>query len=242
MPRSFLVTRWAIVWFVLSTAVAMALYPGGTYLNKTTLGYSFFSNFLSDLGTVVAWGGEPNLPAAVIFVLAEVVLVGALIAFFAALLKRLSTGAGKRWAQAGVAAGLLAAIGILIAALVPADRFLTLHVQGALLAFRGLVPAAACFAIATARDRRFSRRAVAGWIVLTVLLAAYIGILQWGPRIRTDYGLTFQATAQKVIVFALLVIVWLESVAGEQVPLHVEPQSGVVPSADRETRNHEVSV
>lgn len=37
------------------------------------------------------------------------------------------------------------------------------------------------------------------------LLAAYLGVLEWGPRIRaSDYNLTFQATAQKLIVLSVL--------------------------------------
>jgi hypothetical protein len=215
------------------------LYPGGTYRNKATSGYSFFSNFLSDLGTTVSWGGERNLAAAVIFILAEIVLVAALIALFAALLKLLSEGPGRRWAQAGVAAGLLAASGILMAALVPADRFLTLHIQGALLAFRGLVPAAACFAVATARDRRFTRSALAGWILLTMFLAAYIGVLEWGPRTRSDEGLAFQATAQKIIVSVLLGVLWFESVAAERV---TRSTSRAVASENRKTEERGVAV
>lgn len=41
-------------------AVAMALYPGGTWMDRTTVGHSFWGNFLCDLGHSVALDGRPN--------------------------------------------------------------------------------------------------------------------------------------------------------------------------------------
>ena len=49
--------------FVVLTAAAMFIYPGGTNTDKTTAGYSFLGNFFSDLGRTVARGGDMNTPS-----------------------------------------------------------------------------------------------------------------------------------------------------------------------------------
>ena len=36
--------------FVIINIISIFCYPGGTYLDNNTLGYSFSQNFLSDLG------------------------------------------------------------------------------------------------------------------------------------------------------------------------------------------------
>lgn len=52
-----------LVAFVGVDGVAMALYPGGTWMDRTAVGHDFWGNFLCDLGHAVALDGRPN-PAA----------------------------------------------------------------------------------------------------------------------------------------------------------------------------------
>jgi hypothetical protein len=49
-------------------------------------------------------------------------------------------------------------------------------------------------------------------IGFAVLVAIYIGIMEWGPEIDTTEGLIFQVIAQKVIVFALVGCIPLQSI------------------------------
>ena len=61
-------------------------YPGGTFRDHATSGYSITHNFLSDLGMTVAHDGEPNRLGALLFVLSLTILVvgmGGLCAQFA---------------------------------------------------------------------------------------------------------------------------------------------------------------
>lgn len=44
--------------YVLLNLLAMLLYPGGTDAARDVVGYSFFENFSSDLGTVRTYGGQ----------------------------------------------------------------------------------------------------------------------------------------------------------------------------------------
>lgn len=79
------------------------------------------------------------------------------------------------------------------------------------------VGGSALFAIATVPDRRFRRTAAAAWILLTAVMAAYVGVIEWGPRPRTAYGLTFQVTAQKIVITALFAVIVLQSVEAERI-------------------------
>jgi hypothetical protein len=200
----FRLTRWAVLWFVVSTAVAMLIYPGGTYRDPSSPGYSFSRNFLSDLGNTVAWGGGPNRWGASLFVGAEVLLAAALVSCFAALVILFSSSPSRHWARAAGLVGIAACAALVAAALLPADRFLALHVQAAKFTFRGILATSLLFTIAAARDPRFPRRATIAWALLTLLFAAYVALIEWGPRLDTDPGLVVQATAQKMIVLAAL--------------------------------------
>jgi hypothetical protein len=67
MRNLFTLSRGGIALAVVLTGAAMVVYPGGTMRNPGTNGYSFFQNFLSDLGARVAWGGRQNRASAVLF-------------------------------------------------------------------------------------------------------------------------------------------------------------------------------
>jgi hypothetical protein len=193
----------------------MVVYPGGTYRDRGSKGYLFFSNFLSDLGMPQSWANHPNPWGSILFVSGEVFFAAGLIAFSIAFIG-LSASAAKarKWGRAAALVGLIVALAFIAAGLTPANRVLSLHIQAALLAFRGAFVMAALLALALAADRRFPRRAVAVAIALAVALAGYIGTIEWGPRISSDFGLTFQATAQKVVfVFAVPAFVYLSGVA-----------------------------
>src|SRR5574340_1170713 len=56
--------------FYLLITLSMLLYPGGTKANPNTQGYSFFTNFLSDLGQSVALNGQSNIVSMVLFCIA----------------------------------------------------------------------------------------------------------------------------------------------------------------------------
>ena len=47
--------------FLLLTTIAMFFYPGGTFSDPNTIGYSIWNNLFSDLGRYIAHSGESNL-------------------------------------------------------------------------------------------------------------------------------------------------------------------------------------
>jgi hypothetical protein len=116
-----------------------------------------------------------------------------------------------------LAAGVIAAVvcaSFIGVALTPEDRMLALHIQLTRLAFRAFPLVALLMALASRADAAVPTRATAGWALLTVILAAYVVILDWGPSTRTPSGLVVQVVAQKVVtVAAVLLIVFQTYVA-----------------------------
>jgi hypothetical protein len=86
----------ACILFVVLTAVAMLVYPGGTITDHASRGYRFFENYFSDLGLTRARSGAVNLPAMLLFMVALVSVALALSAFFLAF-TRFCAAAPLRW-------------------------------------------------------------------------------------------------------------------------------------------------
>ena len=79
--------RWAFILgmagcaqFIVLTVIAMFFYPGGTKANPETAGYSFWSNFFSDLGRTATYAGDSNTVSSSLFITA--LLLGALVLVF----------------------------------------------------------------------------------------------------------------------------------------------------------------
>src|SRR5215813_11820629 len=64
-----------------ASTVAAAMYPGGTWTDPTTVGHSFWGNFLCDISRDPALDGRPH-PGAPWGRVAEWSLIGALCLFF----------------------------------------------------------------------------------------------------------------------------------------------------------------
>jgi cytochrome bd-type quinol oxidase subunit 2 len=210
-------TAWAPDRLALTVAVAltgasMRLYPGGTFLDESTRGYSLAHNFLSDLGGTVAFNYQRNLVGAALFGLAMVIGVFTLGACIVASVRVLSTAARARpFARLAAAAAVLVCVGYLGVAVSPQDRWMGLHQAFALTAVHTFPVLTALLAGATMRDDRFRRRATAGWVVLSLVLAGYLVVGHFGPGVRAEHGLQVQVLAQKVMALAAILVLWLES-------------------------------
>ena len=88
--------------FVVLTATAMFVYPGGTNTDKTTVGYSFLGNFFSDLGMTVAHNGQANPIASLMFLIALGSAGLALVLFFMAFLQFFTANTVNRVLSASV--------------------------------------------------------------------------------------------------------------------------------------------
>jgi hypothetical membrane protein len=187
-------------------------YPGGTLHDESTHGYSFTHNFLSDLGTTVAFNSQRNVTGAILFGLSVVVGVLVLSSLIVATVRLLSAVPRARpFAHFAAVAGLLACVGFLGAAIAPVDRAWRLHTLSAMMGFRSFPVVAALLSIATARDARFRARAAVGWAALTIVLIGIIVASRLGPTTDTERGLATQVIMQKIMVSSILIVLWFES-------------------------------
>ena len=204
--------RYALSIALLAVVVSGLLYPGGTVLDASTRGYSVTHNFLSDLGSTVAFNDAPNTAGAVLFAVGVLLGVAVLASTFVGAVRLLSTEPRARaFARLAAVAGALVCLGFLGVALAPADRAFRLHILSSRGAFYSFPVATALLAMATMRDGRFRSRATVGWLTLTVVLVGFIVVAHVCRGLAPTRAVTTEASAQKIMAVAVLVVLWIES-------------------------------
>jgi hypothetical protein len=210
--RPFQFTMFACVQFVLLSALAMWLYPGGTHADPTSRGYSFLQNFFSDLGLTVALNGAPNTASMILFITSLTLAGLGLVAFFVAApqffwrerLLRVPSVLGSVF---GVLSGLCF-IGV---AWTPANLAAGPHGQVTLWAFETFLVVVVFYDLAILLNPRFANVYALVYFLFAVLLGAYIGLMIYGPRADTPRGVMIQATGQKLIVYAAIACMFIQA-------------------------------
>lgn len=198
--------------FVVLTGAAMLAYPGGTYTDPASPGFSFFNNFLSDLARTRNRLGQPQGASRGLFTLALLLVSLAMAGFFSAYrgLAR-NTGSARQLALLGSALGLAAGACFAGVAVVPADLDLPLHDRLVQWAFRCFLGAVLCYLVALPGPAELPARFRRSLLAFAVLLAGYVLLITYGPSPHGPEGQTIQATGQKVIVCAAVLCVGLQS-------------------------------
>lgn len=126
----------------------MRLYPGGTWWDKTTVGYRFWQNYLCDLEWHVGLDGQDNTAGSLFAKAAMLVLLAGLASFWFVAPSLFGPSGRKAFAPARAVPilGVVSVAGTIAVALMPSDRFPVLH--GLLVICSG-VPGLAAVALAT---------------------------------------------------------------------------------------------
>jgi hypothetical membrane protein len=188
--------------FLVLTVAAMFAYPGGNFKEELTTGYDFFHNFFSDLGRITVVGGRSNLVSAALFWTGLTLAGSGLVLFFIAFrLFFRAERVGRFWSDLGSVVGVISGLCFVGIACAPYDVFFALHYNLVFWAFRTFLVAVAIYTYVIFRQSDYPR--VNGWVFVffTVMLAAYMALLEFGPSAKTDAGLVIQATGQKIIVY-----------------------------------------
>jgi hypothetical protein len=160
--------------FYLLLTLSMLLYPGGTKANPKTQGYSFFTNFLSDLGQTESISGQPNIPSMVLF-LSAMVLAGIATVLFSLAFTQLFTHSPLtiRFSRLGALCGVIAGICLIGVGVVPENLVSWLHnfcIYAALVVF---VVAYLFFFLAVIRTKGLPKRISWVYIALGIVLVVY---------------------------------------------------------------------
>jgi hypothetical protein len=208
-----LVVVYASIQFLVLTAIAMLIYPGGAVYELDANRYLFLRNFFSDLGATVTPSGRPNLASHTLFAVALGSVGLALVL------------ASSNWKvivarrQAAPAVGfasqvveIIAGIGFIGIAATPWNLVLDAHNGFVRAAFGFLLAYDLCLLVIQLRNGWSSVYTAANTVYLLLLLA-YVGILFFGPRMDTKTGLEFQVAAQKIIVYASVINLGLQALS-----------------------------
>lgn len=195
-------------------APAACLYPGGTWWNAGTRGYSFWQNFLCDLARRVALDGRPNLVGARLGQVALLALVAAFVPFWP-MLSDLVQRPTLAWAVRVAGGVSIPAMAVVI--LLPSDRFgVAAHGVAVVSAVVLALVAAVCGVVglwAAGSPLRGIAWLGAGTLVVT---AVDFGLYA-GPLVAHKSGSSMTPAIQKIALG--LLVIWMTSVA-----LHARPR------------------
>jgi hypothetical protein len=206
--RGACATLLCLLCFAAFWAGAMALYPGGTWLDRTQLGQSFFGNFFCDLTQPVSLSGVANPVGSRLAQCAMFFFGGALLGFFW-LVPRHFPLPDDRAPQAVFRAGLCAVCIFAAVPLTPSELFGWLHRALSLAAgLVGFLAGLGALMHLVLVDRRRDTLVIVGVLtLLTTLFAAAAFVVYWdapAPPLLVP-------SSQKVA--ALLLSAWIAGVA-----------------------------
>jgi hypothetical protein len=210
--RPFQLVIWGCGQFVVLTFIAMIIYPGGTKFDPEAPGYTFFHNFFSELGFTVTRGGLVNPIAAPLFFIA-LTLAGLGLVFFFVVSPQFfwKTTLLKVLSILGSLSGIVSGLAYVGIAFTPANLLPAPHLQFVLLAFRAFLPAVLFYLVAIFINREYPNRYAVVYLIFAGLLAAYIMLITQGPNVDTAQGVMIQATGQKIIVYAAIITIFIQS-------------------------------
>ncbi|MBL0212892.1 MAG: hypothetical protein IPQ07_03340 [Myxococcales bacterium] len=204
------VLRYAAIQFVVLTPIAMVLYAGGTWFDRSTPHYQFTGNFLSDLGMTHAFSGRANYPSCALFAISLATVGTSIVAFgwtwrgFA-----FERGRARIAGQASAVFATLSGLAFLGVAATPFDRALDAHNTFVLAGF-GLLPCyVATITYAMWRNGVGGAR-IAANLAYLALVMGYVGLVVAGPRLDTPSGHMIQVVGQKTVAYgSMLHVIFL---------------------------------
>ncbi len=181
----------------------MIFYAGGSSINPSSPGFSFWENVLSDLGMLTALSGHSNLISAALFGSSLFMTGILLIPFFIVFPSLFSWARGaKKYATAGGTLGILMASAFIGGSLTPADIYYEIHVAFGGLSFLTALPVTITLATAVFSDLPYPKRYAWTYIALGVIIAIVLIALVLSSGTGTTT--TVLAVGQKIMVFSIL--------------------------------------
>jgi hypothetical protein len=105
----------------------------------------------------------------------------------------------------------------------PADVNLTVHRLFVQIAFSTFLLVVVLYSAAILRDRDYPNFYAFAYIGFAVILAAYLVLLFGGPHVETPEGVRIQATGQKIVVYAEILCMFIQSYGALRVERQLRP-------------------
>lgn len=205
--------------FLILTTLAMIFYAGGTAVNKNASGYSFWANFFSDTGMVKAWSGRDNTISYILLTVTLATLGVVVIPFNLAFQQIFNESSReKKLSKRGSLFGILFGIFVIPVAFTPLDIYPMEHFLFTLIAFSALLVSVLIYIVVILSSKSYPHLYSYTYLTFVVIYCIYYVILMsmlfGGPSSSTAEGLTIQATAQKVVIYALITWLLIQSYGG----------------------------
>ena len=204
--------KMALGLFIVFNVFAMFFYPGSTYLNNLSTGYSFTQNFLSDLGRTLTFLGEVNFLSSQLFNMSLILAGGIFRLFYLHVRKVFNLENQRALAFIGSLFGLLGGLSMMGVGLTPADLYLEIHIVCATWLFRFFFVASLCYSIVIFRHAQFENKFAAGYLVFTFSILLYILVSELGPDPKiSQFSLMLQVVSQKIILLILMAAIYIQT-------------------------------
>ena len=198
--------------FIVFNIIAMFFYPGSTFLNNSSLGYSFTQNFLSDLGRTMSFSGEINFFSAQFFNM-SLILAGVVFTFFYFHVRKVFLEDNQQFiALIGSVFGILGGFSLIGVGITPADLYLEFHIICATWLFRFLFIASIFYSIVIFRNDQYENKYASGYLIFTFSILLYILVSELGPDPKiSQFSLILQVVSQKIILLIFMVSVYIQT-------------------------------
>jgi hypothetical membrane protein len=208
----FLTTVICAAAYLVMTGVAIALFPGGTYHDPLSHGYSWTRNFFSDLGRSHAYGDGDITASRWLFSLSLTMVGLIFLPFGVAWRSVLQAKTATRVASlTGTIGAVTAGISYVVIAWTPWDLYLHIHTNAVYCGFGGLLLMSLSFGVAMALTAGYPRSGAVVMLALAAAALGYLYLLFFGPSYKTPTGLTIQVIGQKFIVASQVVVILFEA-------------------------------
>jgi len=168
--KAFLFDILGCIVYVILIFLAMVFYPGGTPTNPNTTGYTFWENWLSDLGLIESHSGENNIVSMVLFTAALTFWGLSVIPFFLALrLLFTESKLEKILSTIGSILGVIAGIGLIGIAYTPADILGLLHITFVYIAYLSLFILGVIYSITLFKSKILAKQYAIVFLIWTII-------------------------------------------------------------------------
>ena len=198
--------------FVILNFISMVIYPGGTIIEPETKGYSFFYNFLSNLGESTAKNGEDNIVSAYLFNSSMLILAISYFLFYVSYLRiQLKFNGNKILNFFSLSTIIISLVSFVLVAVFSADNStFDIHVFFVKVAFRLLL--IHCFIqLFIVYKSNFSKTMRISSSIFCFMLLIFIIVMEYGPNPFLDNrSLLIQVSSQKMIVISILLYFFVQ--------------------------------
>ena len=205
-----LTPRVVAIFFVIFQVLGMVSYPGGTIHDLSTNGYSFTSNFFSDMGAYQARNGDPNYLSMIFFSISLILVGGAFVLYYLVLPKIFGNNSRNYYLSwIGTIFAFGGSICLIGTGLTPTDLVFESHIFFANNIFHSFLVTSFFYSIVIYDTNILEKRYAIGYVVFFISIFLYVGVLQFGPSASTGKSeLIFQVVAQKLIVIVFFLTVF----------------------------------